>query len=90
MLRPTPVSRAFKAAPDKHKRMLQKKARRSWNVLAKLRALSDDVGHKSDEAAASRCSSGQNLGDPRGYGTFRLNFHRFDRFELDLRGHTQP
>ena len=24
------------------------------------------------------------------YGTFRLNFHRFDRFELDLRGHTQP
>ena len=23
------------------------------------------------------------------YGTFRLNFHRFDRFELDLRGHTQ-
>ena len=25
-----------------------------------------------------------------GYGTFRLNFHRFDRFELDLRGFTQP
>ena len=25
-----------------------------------------------------------------GYGTFRLNFHRFDRFELDLRGRTQP
>ena len=25
-----------------------------------------------------------------GYGTFRLNFHRFDRFELDLRWHTQP
>ena len=24
------------------------------------------------------------------YGTFRPNFHRFDRFELDLRGHTQP
>ena len=24
------------------------------------------------------------------YGTFRLNFHHFDRFELDLRGHTQP
>ena len=24
------------------------------------------------------------------YGTFRLNFHRFDRFEPDLRGHTQP
>ena len=24
------------------------------------------------------------------YGTFRLNFHRFDRFELDLRGYTQP
>ena len=24
------------------------------------------------------------------YGTFRLNFHRFDRCELDLRGHTQP
>ena len=24
------------------------------------------------------------------YGTFRLNFHRFDHFELDLRGHTQP
>ena len=23
------------------------------------------------------------------YGTFRLNFHHFDRFELDLRGHTQ-
>ena len=23
-------------------------------------------------------------------GTFRLNFHRFDRFELDLRGYTQP
>ena len=23
-------------------------------------------------------------------GTFRLNFHRFDRFELHLRGHTQP
>ena len=23
-------------------------------------------------------------------GTFLLNFHRFDRFELDLRGHTQP
>ena len=21
------------------------------------------------------------------YGTFRSNFHRFDRFELDLRGH---
>ena len=26
----------------------------------------------------------------RMYGTFRLNSHRFDRFELDLRGHTQP
>ena len=25
-----------------------------------------------------------------GYGTFQLNFHRFDRFELDLRGRTQP
>ena len=25
-----------------------------------------------------------------GYGTFRLNSHRFDRFELDFRGHTQP
>ena len=25
-----------------------------------------------------------------GYGTFRLNFHRFDRLGLDLRGHTQP
>ena len=24
------------------------------------------------------------------YGTFRLNFHRFNRFELDLRGYTQP
>ena len=24
------------------------------------------------------------------YGTFRLNFHHFDRFELDPRGHTQP
>ena len=24
------------------------------------------------------------------YGTFRLDFHPFDRFELDLRGHTQP
>ena len=24
------------------------------------------------------------------YGTFRLNFHRFDRFELDLRGYTPP
>ena len=24
------------------------------------------------------------------YGTFRLNFHRFDQFELDLLGHTQP
>ena len=24
------------------------------------------------------------------YGSFRLNFHRFDLFELDLRGHTQP
>ena len=23
-----------------------------------------------------------------GYGTFRLNFHHFDRFELDLRGNT--
>ena len=23
------------------------------------------------------------------YGTFRLNFHHFDRFELDLRGHTR-
>ena len=22
------------------------------------------------------------------YVTFRLNFHHFDRFELDLRGHT--
>ena len=22
--------------------------------------------------------------------TFRLDFHRFDRFELDLRGHTRP
>ena len=29
-------------------------------------------------------------GDLHGYGTFRLNFHRFHRFELDLRGHTQP
>ena len=25
-----------------------------------------------------------------GYGTFRLNFHRFDRLELALRGNTQP
>ena len=29
-------------------------------------------------------------GEPVLYGTFRLNFHRFHRFELDLRGHTQP
>ena len=28
--------------------------------------------------------------DPGVYGTFRLNFHRFDRFELGVRGHTQP
>ena len=27
---------------------------------------------------------------PDEYVTFRLNFHRFDRFELDLRGYTQP
>ena len=26
--------------------------------------------------------------EPARYGTFRLDFHRFDRFELDLRGHT--
>ena len=26
---------------------------------------------------------------PSGYGTFRLNFHHFHRFELDLRGHTR-
>ena len=25
-----------------------------------------------------------------GYGTFQLNFHRFDRFELDLCWPTQP
>ena len=30
------------------------------------------------------------VGTLLGYGTFRLNFHHFDRFELDLRGHTQP
>ena len=24
------------------------------------------------------------------YGTFRLNSHRFDRFEPNPRGHTQP
>ena len=24
------------------------------------------------------------------YGTFRIDFHRFDWFKLDLRGHTQP
>ena len=29
-------------------------------------------------------------GDNPVYGTFRLNFHRFDQFELDLLGHTQP
>ena len=29
------------------------------------------------------CSSS----NPWMYGTFRLNFHHFDRFELDLRGH---
>ena len=27
---------------------------------------------------------------PRLYGTLRLNFHRFHRFELDLRGYIQP
>ena len=27
--------------------------------------------------------------DDEAYVTFRLNFHHFDRFELDLRGHTQ-
>ena len=32
------------------------------------------------------CSGQSNMA----YGTFRLNFHRFDRFEPDLRGHTQP
>ena len=31
-----------------------------------------------------------NINVSRGYGTFRLIFHRFDRFELDLRGPTQP
>ena len=31
-----------------------------------------------------------NVSGSLGYGTFRLNFHRFDRFELDLRGRTQP
>ena len=30
------------------------------------------------------------VSSPLQYGTFRLNFHRFDRFELYLRGHTQP
>ena len=24
------------------------------------------------------------------YGTFQLNFHRFDRFELDMCGYTPP
>ena len=33
-------------------------------------------------------AAGANTGN--WYGTFRLNFHRFDRVELDLRGHTQP
>ena len=31
-----------------------------------------------------------NVTAPDGTGTFRLNFHRFDCFELDLRGHTPP
>ena len=30
------------------------------------------------------------VGKSEGYGTFRLNSHRFDRLELDLRGRTQP
>ena len=42
----------------------------------------------ADEA---RAWLGSNLARLRaGQGTFRLNFHRFDRFELDLRGRTQP
>ena len=36
-------------------------------------------------------AAGQSVADPQlRYGTFRLNFHHFDRFELDLRGYTQP
>ena len=34
-----------------------------------------------DGSALSSPTSGS------GYGTFRLNFHHFDRFELDLRGY---
>ena len=37
--------------------------------------------------SSGEASSGSSLYSV--YGTFRLNFHRLDRFDLDLRGHTQ-
>ena len=38
--------------------------------------------------APSTCVTGSNVSAVEAaYGTFRLNFHRFDRVELDLRGH---
>ena len=38
----------------------------------------------------SSCGTYANAVKQAQYGTFNLNFHRFDPFELDLRGHTQP
>ena len=55
-----------------------------------------DTSAAGELRMSNLCSDGQldldldvKLG-PASYVTFRLNFHRFDRFELDLRGHTQP
>ena len=46
-------------------------------------ALAGGCAYAPDTSADGKLIEGR-------YGNFRLNFHSFDRFELDLRGHTQP
>ena len=58
-----------------------------WYLTGPWKGALDDPGNIRLQNISAPLQPPQMIGV---YGTFRLNFHRFDRVELDLRGHTQP
>ena len=63
---------------------------RAIGSTKKTITLTAGVHHLGKTMVLGPADSGTTFVSSAGYGTFRLNFHRFDRFELDPRGHTQP
>ena len=88
MVYPIPVFRAVVPGNEYRYRVRSGAAGARWSEVYGFRAPGGTT-NKSTGARVTRFATYGDMGHTR-YGTFRLNFHRFDRFELDLRGRAQP